>query len=232
MKFRVSNEFFDKIEDGCFGVVVARGIDNSKSYSVINQLLEKSVKDVAEKWQGKNPREDGNIELYREAFKKLDINPNKYMCSIEALAKRVAKGNAIPTINPLVDLGNALSLKYFVPLGAHDISKMEETIEIRYSNQDDSFVPFGETEGEKIEKKEIVYVSGKDVKTRMWIHRQGENGKITHEASDIFFPIDGFTKNRDAVILLRDELGELIKDVFGVEVKLGFVDKDSPEFEF
>lgn len=233
MKFKVDDRFFEKVENGVFGVVVARGIDNSKSYPEIEALLKDAVAKVKAEWLDKNVREQFNINLYREAFRSLDINPNKYMCSIEALAKRVSKGNDIPVINPLVDLGNAMSLKYFIPLGAHNIDKMDGDVEIRYSTEADEFIPFGETVPEKIAKEEIVYASGTDVKTRMWIHRQGENGKITEDATNIFFPIDGFVENKEEVIALRDKLAALVKDVFGVsEILVGFVDKDNREFEF
>ncbi|WP_418889350.1 phenylalanine--tRNA ligase beta subunit-related protein [Porcincola intestinalis] len=47
----------------------------------------------------------------------MNINPNKYFCSIEALFTRIAKGKGVPHINPVVDLGNAISLKYTLPMG-------------------------------------------------------------------------------------------------------------------
>ena len=72
------------------------------------------------------------------------MNPNKYMPSIESLVSRTLKSKMVPHINPLVDLGNALSLKYLIPLGIHDIDKVTGDIEIRFANKDDKFIPFGE----------------------------------------------------------------------------------------
>ncbi|WP_334295952.1 phenylalanine--tRNA ligase beta subunit-related protein, partial [Clostridioides difficile] len=34
---------------------------------------------------------------------------------------RVAKNKKLPHINPIVDLGNSISLKYLLPMGAHDM---------------------------------------------------------------------------------------------------------------
>ncbi len=34
------------------------------------------------------------------------------------MARRVAKGQELPSINALVDIGNVLSLRHLVPLGA------------------------------------------------------------------------------------------------------------------
>ena len=66
-------------------------------------------------------KESPEIVPYREAFRALDINPNKFMCSIEALLTRIAKGKGFPEISPVVDFGNAVSLKYRLPIGAHDM---------------------------------------------------------------------------------------------------------------
>ena len=41
------------------------------------------------------------IAPYRDAFKAIGVNPNRYMCSIEALLDRIAKGKGFPHINAL-----------------------------------------------------------------------------------------------------------------------------------
>ena len=136
-----------------------------------------------------------------EAFRALDINPNKYLCSIEALFTRIAKGKGMPHINPVVDLGNAVSLKYTLPMGAHDLGGSSEDICIRFALPGDTFLPFGGEAEETPDSGEVVYAVGHQVRTRRWTWRQSEHGKITPESTDIFFPIDGFTDfNRGQVL--------------------------------
>ena len=60
------------------------------------------------------------IHSYQEAFRALSINPNKHLCSIESLFTRITKGKGMPHINPIVDLGNAVSLKHTLSMSAHD----------------------------------------------------------------------------------------------------------------
>ena len=122
MKFVVEKEIFEKLPTACFGVVVAKGIDNGKSYPTVDALLDESIAAAAAHFEGKKVKEEPEILPYREAFRALGINPNKFMCSIEALFTRIAKGKGMPHINPIVDLGNAVSLKYTLPMGAHDLS--------------------------------------------------------------------------------------------------------------
>ncbi len=232
MKFVVSEQVFEKLENVCFGVVVAKGINNKEENVEINTLLDQSIKFIEEKFENQKLKEAKEILPYREAFQKLDINPNKFMSSIEAMSSRVAKKKGFPKINPVVNLGNSVSLKYLVPLGAHDIDIAHEDICVRFSNEGDKFIPFGQEEVEILEQGELIYSVGDKVKTRRWIWRQSEEGKITEESKNIFFPIDGFKdKNYDNVISARDELAALLKKLFNCEVKVGFIDKDNRKIE-
>jgi len=232
MKFIVEKEIFEKLPNVCFGVVMAKGIDNSKVYPEIDRLLDESVAAAAQRFEGKKVKEAPDILPYREAFRALDINPNKFLCSAEALFTRIAKGKEMPHINPVVDLGNAVSLKYTLPMGAHDLGNGSEDICIRLAQPGDTFFPFGGEAGETPDNREVVYAVGNQVRTRRWTWRQSEHGKITPESTDIFFPIDGFADfNREQVLAARDELQALVRSFFGCEVAIGFVDADHPEME-
>ena len=232
MKFEVSKDFFDKVEDAVFGVVVVKNFDNKVSYDYINKMFDESLKSSKEKFLNVKIKEEPWILPYREAFRSLNINPNKYMCSIEALMTRISKGNDIPHINPMVDLGNALSLKYELPIGVHDIDNfIDGDIQIRESDGNDNFIPFGSTEVEHPEVGEIIYASGNEVKTRRWTWRQGERSKVTEESKDFFIPIDGFISNKDKIIELQEELVKYLKDDLKLEVYSGIVDKDNRIFK-
>ena len=57
MKFKVSDEVFSKLEDVCFGVVVAKGIDNSWNIEQINNLLNDNIKRVEEYYVNKKVKD-------------------------------------------------------------------------------------------------------------------------------------------------------------------------------
>lgn len=136
----------------------------------------------------------------------------------------------MPHINPVVDLGNAFSLKYTLPMGAHDLGGSSEDICIRLAQSGDTFLPFGGEAEETPDNGEVVYAVGHQVRTRRWFWRQSEHDKITPSSTDIFFPIDGFTDfNRTQVLAARDELQTLTMQIFGCEAIAGFVNADHPE---
>jgi DNA/RNA-binding domain of Phe-tRNA-synthetase-like protein len=230
MKFKVHPEVFSVLPSCCFGVVVARGFDNKKKHREIATLLENSIKDIRERLHDINIRELSEIAVYRDAFQKLGYNPNKFMCSIEALVKRILKGGSFPMINTVVDLGNAISLKYVLPIGAHDLRASNDDIEIRFSMLGDTFTPFGAEEPEIVDTGELVYARGNDIKTRKWIWRQGVTGMITDNTTAVFYPIDGFTGVNDTSILhARDELAKILGNKLGCQVDVGWVDAEYNE---
>lgn len=226
MNFIVAPEVFALLPEACFGVVVVKGVDNTRARQEIEDLLTASVRLVSEKFQTTKVKEAPEILPYREAFQTLGINPNKYMSSIEAMSSRIAKQKDFPRISPLVDLVNAISLKHLVPMGAHDLAAADGDIQVRLSRQGDSFIPFGSDTAEGLADGELIYSAGSMVKTRRWIWRQSEQGCVTAGTRDIFFPIDGFYgQNEQRVTAARDELAVCLERLFAVPVTVGMVDR-------
>ena len=235
MYYEVAKEILQKMPNVYFGAVAVRGLDNTKSIPELEEMLQANIAVCEQYFAGKKPKETPDIVPYREAFRALDINPNKFLCSIEALLTRIAKGKGFPHINPIVDLGNAISIKYHLPIGAHDLDTIAESLQVRTAHEGDTFIAFGETEEETPDMGEAIYASGNEVRTRRWTWRQSERGKITEETKVVLFPIDGFADvNAKEVHEAIDEFVTLLRRFFGdgVEIETGVVDKDHPRFVF
>ena len=232
MKFKIYNEVFLKLPDLYFGVIVGNNVTNNKTIPEIYTLMEREMGQLENRLKGINLKEYPELKLYRDAFNRVGLNPNKYTGSIEAMVKRVAKGNRLPSINPVVDLGNSISLKYILPMGAHDLDALEGEIAVRFSKEGDTFIPLGEEVSETLEDGELVYADAKRIRTRRWIWRQSDIGKIDENSKNIFFPIDGFQTNKDKVNQAADELETLLKKYFQCQTKKGFIDINNQEMEF
>ena len=215
MYYQVSKEFFEKLPNACFGAVAVRGLDNTHDIPELEQMLAENVTACEAYFTGKKPKETEDILPYRQAFTSLGINPNKFLCSIEALLTRIAKGKGFPHINAAVDLGNAVSIKHRLPMGAHDLDTIDEGLDVRLAREGDTFIPFGSTEEETPDVGEAVYASGSEIRTRRWTWRQSERGKITEATRAILFPIDGFSDvNAGEVQAAADEVGGTAAQVF------------------
>ena len=232
MKFYVTKDVFEKIPDGKFGLVSVTGADNTGNNPEIRAFLQENVEKCTEFYTGKKVKNVPELQPYREAFRKMGINPNRYMCAIEALMTRIAKGQGMPAINTIVDLGNGVSLKHHLPIGAHDLDTMiDGAFGVRVSEEGDTFLPFGAEEREPVEAGEMVYATGSHVRTRRWTWRQGNEGMITENTSHRLYILDGFECHLEEVLAAREELAELAEKYLGGTVKIGMIDKENMEFE-
>lgn len=231
-KFVVAPKLFELFPEACFGVVVAEEVDNQTPNEAVAALLEAQARTLNQELGGSNVREHPHVAVWREAFRKLGLNPNKFPSSIEALAKRIAKKADLPSINKIVDLVNVLSLKYLLPMGAHDLQILPGDIELRPARPEDVFIPFGSTEAEPVDVGEIVYVTGNQVRTRKWVWRQGEKAKVVAATSQLFCPIDAFYGVTDqAARAAQEELSAMLKEYCGAKTREFWVDKDNPMVE-
>lgn len=232
MKFYVTKDVFEKIPDGKFGLVSVTGADNTGNNPEIQAFLQENVEKCTEFYTGKKVKNEPELQPYREAFRNMGINPNRYMCAIEALMTRIAKGQGMPAINTIVNLGNGVSLKHHLPIGAHDLDTMiDGAFGVRVSEEGDTFLPFGAEEREPVEAGEVVYATGSHVRTRRWTWRQGNEGMITENTFHMLYIIDGFECNLEEVLAAREELAELAEKYLGGTVKIGMIDKENMEFE-
>ena len=234
MQFVIAPEVFAALPSACFGVVAVKGAKPGPAAEEIRRRLAEAVESCTAALEGVAIKQAPEIVPYREAFRALGINPNKYPCSIEALLTRIAKGKGMPSINPLVDFGNAVSLRHRIPIGAHDMATFRDgVLEVRPARGGDRFNPFGGGEAEIPDPGEIVYVSGGEVRTRRWTWRQSETGKITDATDSLLFPVDGFADvNRAQTLAARDELAAWAEELLAAEVTVGWIDAGNRVFEF
>jgi len=231
-KFTVAPDLFSLFPDLCFGVVVAEGVDNRGSEPAITELLQARAQALAGELAGTDVREHPHVAVWRSAFTKLGSNPNKYPSSIEALAKRIAKKPELPSINKVVDLVNAVSVTYVLPMGAHDLDVLPGDIEVRLASPGDIFIPFGATEPEPLDDGEVVYATGNQIRTRKWVWRQGEKAKVVPESNRFFFPIDAFYGvTGKAAQAAQKELAAGLERFFGCTPRTYWVDKDRPSVD-
>lgn len=60
---------------------------------------------------------DAHLAAWAEVFKAFGAKAKRTPCSAEALRKRVLRDGALPAIDPVVDLYNAISIRYALPVG-------------------------------------------------------------------------------------------------------------------
>jgi DNA/RNA-binding domain of Phe-tRNA-synthetase-like protein len=87
------------------------------------------------------------IQAWRRAFTRMGLKPTQYRCASEALLRRFRKEGSLPPLHPLVDLCNAVSLAFAIPVAVLDASMITGGIEVRYATGAEEYLTFaGETE--------------------------------------------------------------------------------------
>lgn len=231
--FEIGAEVFETLPTLCVGLVYAKGFDNSQPSAVAQRALDDAIADAEKRLDDMKASQDPRVQPYRVAFHALGMSPSRYPSSNIALLRRVANGKGLGRINPLVDLGNAVSIAHGLPLGVHVMSSPESVLELRMSREGDVFVPLGSGGADlTLAPGELVYAEGNLVQTRRWTWRQSENGKMGADATSAIIPIDGFVDdNLDAVLDARDELAGLIVEAFGCGVATGLASAEHPRVE-
>jgi DNA/RNA-binding domain of Phe-tRNA-synthetase-like protein len=87
------------------------------------------------------------IQAWRRTFTAMGLKPTQYRCASEALLRRFRKEGGLPSLHPLVDLCNAVSLAFAIPVAVLDVSMITGRIEVRYATGAEEYLTFaGEVE--------------------------------------------------------------------------------------
>lgn len=116
------------------------------------------------------------IAAWRDAYRAVDVNPNRFPCAAESVLRRVAKGDRLPRINSLVDLCNAVSLAVRLPVASCDVGDIEGELAVRLADGGETYLPLGAPDApEHPEPGEVVYADGRGrAHSRRWNWRQGD----------------------------------------------------------
>ena len=112
------------------------------------------------------------IQAWRRAFARMGLKPTQYRCASESLLRRYAREHALPAIHPLVNLGNAISLAYAVPVAVLDVSRIAGALQVRYAEGTESYLAFsGDTEQPR--PGEVIFADAAgNAHARRWTNRQ------------------------------------------------------------
>jgi DNA/RNA-binding domain of Phe-tRNA-synthetase-like protein len=112
------------------------------------------------------------IQAWRRAFAQMGLKPTQYRCASESLLRRVRKEGSQPRLHPLVDLCNAVSLAFAVPVAVLDASAIAGPLEVRYATGDESYLTFA-GEIEHPSAGEVIFADqAGQAHARRWTNRQ------------------------------------------------------------
>ncbi len=229
LTYRIDERVFTLFPEFMRGVVLAFDVKNSTSNPELISLLRGEEQALRQRITTAELLEHPRISAWREAFRSLGIKVSEYRPSIEAMARRVLRGDELPAINALVDIGNIISLRYLVPAGGHALDGLTQDIALRPANGDEEFCAFGSQTIERPEPGEIIFVEGQVVLTRRWVWRQSNHTLTLPETRAIEFNIDALPPvGRAEVVRISEDLMDLVRRFCGGRLRAEILERGHP----
>ena len=112
------------------------------------------------------------IQAWRRAFARMGLKPTQYRCAAESLLRRFRKEGSLPRLHPLVDLCNAVSLAFAIPVAVLDVDTIAWPLEVRYAAGDEDYLTFS-GDVEHPSQHEVIFADGAgQAHARRWSNRQ------------------------------------------------------------
>ena len=105
---------------------------------------------------------DAILRGFRDLHDAVGRSNRRFPSSAEALVTLFQRKGLVPSISPLVDIYNGVSLETRLSLGAHDVAKVAGDITLRITDGSERFVALGQVAPEPINPGEYCYVDGSE----------------------------------------------------------------------
>jgi DNA/RNA-binding domain of Phe-tRNA-synthetase-like protein len=173
------------------------------------------------------------VGAWRRAYSQMGMKPTKYRSAAEALVRRFRREDELPRLHPLIDLCNAVSLSYALPVAVFDLAKIDRFLQVRRALGTEQYHAFsGETE--TIPPGEVIFAdAGNHAHARRWTFRQSRLSTVGAKTSEALIVAEGLhdTAEKDIHNLL-DSIGSAVTDLWKAPRERAVLTVRSPNLVF
>ena len=183
------------------GVVAADGVGADAD---VGALVEEHLATARARLDGHPESDLPEIRAWRRAFAAMGLKPTQYRCASEALLRRLRREGTLPRLHPLVDLCNAVSAAYAVPVAALDLDRVDGDLEVRPATGTEQYLSFAGEE-EHPEPGEVVFVDrAHRAHARRWTNRQSAASAVRADTRTVLVVAEALhdTAGRDVAALV------------------------------
>jgi DNA/RNA-binding domain of Phe-tRNA-synthetase-like protein len=138
------------------------------------------------------------IQAWRRAYTRMGLKPTQYRCAAEALLRRYRKDRSLPRIHPLIDLCNAVSLAFAIPVAALDTTRICGWLEVRPATGRETYLTFG-GETEHPDPGEVTFMDAAGhAHARRWTHRQSGHSAVRDTTTSALIVAEGLHETASA----------------------------------
>jgi DNA/RNA-binding domain of Phe-tRNA-synthetase-like protein len=230
MHFRHAEAIWDDFPQLVAGVLLADGITSDAD---VRSSVGRFLTIARGRLESSSEAELDEIRAWRAAFSKMGLKPTQYRSASEALLRRLRKEGSLPEIHPLIDLCNAISAAYAVPVAAFDVAQVAEHLEVRYADGTETYLAFS-GEVEHPDENEVVFADGAArAHARRWTNRQSAYSAVRRETRSVLIVAEALHGSaRDDVQSLLEEFAGELRSAWSPEPSSMILSRDWPRFDF
>jgi DNA/RNA-binding domain of Phe-tRNA-synthetase-like protein len=172
------------------------------------------------------------IRAWRRAYARMGVKPTQYRCAAEALLRRYRKDRSLPRIHPLIDLCNAMSLAYAIPVAALDTARISGWLEVRPATGRETYLTFaGETEHPDPGEVTFADAAGR-AHARRWTHRQSGYSAVRDTTGTALIVAEAVHETASADIpRLTAALAEELNELWSAAPTTATLSQTAPRFD-
>lgn len=230
MYFEHTPEIWREFPELAAGVIQVGGITSAANVDpAVADLIEIARTRLESTTESQLPE----IQAWRRAFARMGLKPTQYRCASESLLRRFRKEGSLPRLHPLIDLCNATSLAFAIPVAVFDISAIDDHIEVRHAIGDERYLSFA-GEIEQPDPGEVIFADASaNVHARRWTHRQSGASAIRATSSDVLIVSEAMHDNAaDDVRALLEALSGRISATWQTESRTAMPTASAPRVAF
>ena len=193
----------DRVLDLGLKIIFARvrGIDNHTVNDKWLAYRDTRIKELLEEYRGMDIHADPVLEGFNILHDKSSVKRRKTVPASENLIRLLVKHEGMPFINQAVDIYNIISLESKLALGAHDLDKVEGNVTLRFTTGTEKYQPIGQMEPGLSNPNEYSYCDDANEVLCSLEVRQVEKTKVTEDARNIFYIVQGNAETTDALLI-------------------------------
>lgn len=188
---------------------------------------------IAAERLGSSPESElPEIQAWRRTFSRMGLKPTQYRCASESLLRRFRKEGALPRLHPLVDLCNALSLAWAIPIAAIDCDQVEGNLTVRSATGSERYVTFS-GDIESPEPGEVIFADDAGyAHARRWTNRQSGKSAIRPSTARVLIVAEAMHPAAAGdVQRLIETLDKELAGLWPVQRRTGILSASEPVFK-
>ncbi|WP_181789973.1 B3/B4 domain-containing protein [Streptomyces phytophilus] len=173
------------------------------------------------------------VRAWRRTYTRLGLRPTQYRCASESLLRRLRREGSLPRIHPVVDLCNAVSVAYAIPVAVLDADRIAEPwLQVRRAVGDETYTAFGGGIEHPAAGEVTFADSAGRAHARRWTNRQSGYSAVGAQTRRVLVVAEGMhnAAATDVAELTEAVRGELER-LWGVKAEAAVL-AGAGEFEF